>query len=377
MPQLVHQNKFQLQYKIALISYISTLNFIYELNRKNEMQRIYELMEEEWLTLNSPIYNIYCITNMFLSLIIEATKLLLQFLLKCLKFGAKYSDNVLFLIFFIILSKKIQSYFTLINSNNRNNEGNGYSNENNTYNQQSESESSSGLNEGGSGNNPDEDPEDSEDDVPNKEVYYDDDETTELERLDEDLEKIRRAIKGDDEAKEEIKEKYSEFFRHSCSEEEDKKALEQLEEELEEEFQDIEERDEAEYQAEVEAAAKAKAETEAEAESDSAYPDVTSGKRKASDTELGPNKRQDISDSNDDENNNGNGGPSGFPGGGGPSSSAGEGGPSSSGSLKTMVNEGEFSSIAVRNPGSPIDFIIELESTTCIHEDFNFFDEIL
>nr|ATQ37151.1 hypothetical protein [Colletotrichum lindemuthianum]ATQ37173.1 hypothetical protein [Colletotrichum lindemuthianum] len=86
-------------------------------------------------------------------------------------------------------------------------------------------------------------------------------------------------------------------------------------------------------------------------------------KRKHSDMELGPNKRLDFSDSSDDENNNGKGGPGGFSG-GGPSGPGPSDGPSDgpASSLKTMVTEEQL--------GSPLDYVIELESTTCIHDDF-------
>lgn len=103
-------------------------------------------------------------------------------------------------------------------------------------------------------------------------------------------------------------------------------------------------------------------------------------KRKHSSTELPSNKRQDISDSDDDDDNGGKGGPSGFSGGGGPSGPDGGGGPSSSNSLKTMVKEGELLSPLESDTltrGTPIDFVIELESTTCIHDDLNFWDEII
>jgi len=111
-------------------------------------------------------------------------------------------------------------------------------------------------------------------------------------------------------------------------------------------------------------------------------------KRKHSNAELLSNKRQDISDSDDDESNGGKGGPSGFSGGGGPSGPDGGGGPSSSSSLKTMVNDGELlapypprgdqvSDSGTLTKRTPIDFVIELESTTCIHDDPSFFDEII
>lgn len=103
-------------------------------------------------------------------------------------------------------------------------------------------------------------------------------------------------------------------------------------------------------------------------------------KRKHSSTELPSNKRQDISDSDDDDDNGGKGGPSGFSGGGGPSGPDGGGGPSSSNSLKTMVKEGELLSPLESDTltrGTPLDFVIELESTTCIHDDLNFWDEII
>jgi len=97
-------------------------------------------------------------------------------------------------------------------------------------------------------------------------------------------------------------------------------------------------------------------------------------KRKHSNNDLGPNKRQDISDSEDDDNNNGKGGPGGFSAGGGPSGNGGGPGPSSSSSgssaAKTMVVEGEIQSTLAK--GSPIDFVIELETTTCIYDEFNF-----
>ena len=102
-------------------------------------------------------------------------------------------------------------------------------------------------------------------------------------------------------------------------------------------------------------------------------------KRKHSNTELASNKRQDISDSDDDDNNNGKGGPGGFSGGGpGPSSTGGSsgGGPSASSSAKTMLNEGGVETTPTTHL-SPIDFVIDLETTTCIYEDLNFWDEII
>lgn len=200
----------------------------------------------------------------------------------------------------------------------------------------------------------------------------------------------KAAQAGDEAAKQEIKHQYSAFFDNCSDEVGLREVREYLEGEFEvadEEFEQKGPEDDLKEAAEELAHRRVAEEEEAypddysnsseteesEYESDSYSPVVGDKKRKHSDSELPSNKRQDISYSDDDDNNNGKGGPGGFSGGGpgpgGDGGGSGEG-PSASSSTKTMLNE-EVKTTPTTNL-SPIDFIIDLETTTCIYEDLNF-----
>lgn len=103
---------------------------------------------------------------------------------------------------------------------------------------------------------------------------------------------------------------------------------------------------------------------------------------KIEDSQLSPSsvsakssgKQPESTKRSQDDDNNGKGGPSGFSGGSGPSDPSGGSSSSGSNSLKSMSTEQLTTNTQLI--GSPIDFVIELESTTSIFEVIDFWDEM-
>lgn len=99
---------------------------------------------------------------------------------------------------------------------------------------------------------------------------------------------------------------------------------------------------------------------------------------KIEDSQLSPSsvsakssgKQPESTKRSQDDDNNGKGGPSGFSGGSGPSDPSGGSSSSGSSSLKSMSTEQLTTNTQLI--GSPIDFVIELESTTSIFEVIDF-----